>query len=141
MADKTQFNWVSMLVRFLMALTLVLLTFNPSGVSFFHWIKASLSDLGALQAFVGVVLLIGWVMFIRAGSRSLGALGFILATAFFATLFWLLVEWGVISASNVTSMTWVIEVLLACVLAIGMSWSHIRRRLAGQVDVDEVEEN
>jgi hypothetical protein len=25
------------------------------------------------------------------------------------------------------------------ILAIGISWSHIRRRMTGQVDVDEVE--
>jgi hypothetical protein len=28
-------------------------------------------------------------------------------------------------------------VLIAAVLAIGMSWSHVWRRLSGQVEVDE----
>ena len=27
-------------------------------------------------------------------------------------------------------------VLLATILAVGLSWSHIRRRLSGQVDMD-----
>lgn len=139
MADK-QFNWTSLVVRLLMALVLVFATYNPGKYSYFHWVRDGLSDFGALQAFVGVVLLIGWVMFLRASGRSLGVLGFLLAAAFFGTLFWLLMEWGIVSANNVTAMTWVIEVLLACVLAIGMSWSHVRRRLAGQVDVDEVED-
>jgi hypothetical protein len=30
-------------------------------------------------------------------------------------------------------------VVLSGILAIGVSWSHIRRRITGQVDVDDVE--
>jgi hypothetical protein len=29
--------------------------------------------------------------------------------------------------------------VLAGVLAIGMSWSHVRRKLSGQYDTDEIE--
>jgi len=28
----------------------------------------------------------------------------------------------------------------ATILAIGLSWSHVRRRLSGQTDVDDVDE-
>lgn len=78
-------------------------------------------------------------MFIRAGRRSLGFTGFLLASAFFGTLFWLLMDWGLLSAENIDAVTWLVEVLLAGVLAIGMSWSHIRRRISGQVDVDDTD--
>ena len=30
-------------------------------------------------------------------------------------------------------------VLLATIMAVGLSWSHIRRRLSGQVDTDMVD--
>ena len=30
--------------------------------------------------------------------------------------------------------------VLSLVLATGMSWSHIRRKMTGQIDVDDVEE-
>jgi hypothetical protein len=135
-----QLTWQGFLIRLGVALLLVLTTFNPSGYSYFHWVKDSLPDsISALQAFAGVVLLIGWVMFIRAGKRSLGFVGLILASAFFATLFWLLMDWGLLEPENIDAVTWLVEILLAGVLAIGMSWSHIRRRMSGQVDVDEVE--
>ena len=40
----------------------------------------------------------------------------------------------------VKSIGWVgIMVVISGVLATGISWSHIRRRMTGQVDVDEVE--
>jgi len=29
--------------------------------------------------------------------------------------------------------------VFACVLAVGMSWSHIRRRVSGQFDTDDVD--
>lgn len=135
-------TWNGFLIRLGMSMTLVLATFNPSGYSYFHWLKASLpGSISALQAFSGVIVLIGWVMFIRAGRRSLGFIGFVLAGAFFATLFWLLMDWGLLSAENIAAATWLVEILLAGVLAIGMSWSHIRRRLSGQVDVDGTEDN
>jgi hypothetical protein len=31
--------------------------------------------------------------------------------------------------------------MLAAIMATGMSWSHIRRRMSGQLDVDDVDEN
>ena len=43
---------------------------------------------------------------------------------------------GVGSAITRT-IAWVVLVILSLVLATGMSWSHIRRRMSGQFDVDE----
>lgn len=135
-------TWNGFLIRLGVSLALVLTTFNPSGYSYFHWLKASLpGSISALQAFSGVIMLIGWVMFIRAGRRSLGFIGLVLASAFFATLFWLLMDWGLLAAENIDAVTWLVEILLAGVLAIGMSWSHIRRRMSGQVDVDDTDGN
>jgi hypothetical protein len=36
--------------------------------------------------------------------------------------------------------TYLVLVALCGVLATGISWSHIRRRISGQVDVDEIDE-
>jgi len=46
-----------------------------------------------------------------------------------------------LKTDNVGAMTWVVLVIVSLLLAIGMSWSHIRRRLTGQVDIDDVDEN
>jgi hypothetical protein len=89
---------------------------------------------------VGVVLLIGWVIFIRATMRSIGLLGILLILALFGTLLWLIVDIGWLSLENTRVLTWVVEIILAMILATGMSWSHIRRRLTGQLDVDDVDE-
>ncbi|MGD8957382.1 MAG: DUF6524 family protein [Chromatiaceae bacterium] len=135
------FNFASFLGRLVAALILVFATYNPSGYSYFHWVEQSLSEFDPLVAFAGVVLLIGWVMFIRATARSLGLFGILLATAFFGTLLWLVIDRGWLAADNLQLITYIVLVLLSAILAVGMSWSHIRRRLSGQLDVDEVDDD
>jgi hypothetical protein len=134
------FDLVGFIGRLVAALVLVYATYNPSGYSYFHWVENNLPNFDPLVAFAGVILLIGWVMFIRATARSMGLLGVVLAAAFFGTLLWLIVDQGWLSMDNMQVTTYVAQFLLGAVLATGMSWSHIRRRLTGQVDVDDVEE-
>ena len=87
----------------------------------------------------GIVLLIGWVMFLRATWNSLGPMGTILAVAFFGIIIWLFIEWGFFSLEDSSVIQWVVEIIVAAVLAVGMSWSHVRRRISGQYDTDEIE--
>jgi hypothetical protein len=134
------FDLAGFLGRLSAALVLVYATYNPSGYSYFHWVKNSLPNFDPLVAFAGVVLLIGWVMFIRATMRSMGLIGVVLAVAFFGTLLWLIIDRRWLSVDNTQVITYIAQFLLGAVLATGMSWSHIRRRLTGQVDVDDVDE-
>jgi hypothetical protein len=134
---RNDFNFSSFLLRLAFAFVLVFLTYNPSGFSWVGWLQ---SDIALVYiAASGIVLLIGWVMFIRATWSSLGALGTILAVAFFAVMIWLFIEWGFFSLDNTTVIQWVVEFVLTGVLAVGMSWSHIRRKISGQYDTDEIE--
>jgi hypothetical protein len=127
---------IGILIRFTMALVLVFTTWNPSGWSYVHWLLRTLPDVTAPLVFTGVVLLIGWVLFLHATLESLGMLGVVLAAAFFGSLTWLLFDLGWLSVHN-DVMSYVALVLIAAVLAIGMSWSHLWRRLSGRVEVEE----
>ncbi len=122
------------------SLLLVLITFNPSGYSYFHWFKEAFSGTGTspLHYFVGVVLLAGWAIFIIATSRSLGKFGTVLSAAIIGTGIWLLADIGVVQAGSATAITWLALIALAVLLAVGLSWAHIWRRLSGQIEVDEV---
>ena len=66
-------------------------------------------------------------------------IGLALASALGATLIWVFIDIGLISLEDTSVFVWVIELFAAMVLCLGMSWSHIRRRMTGQVDVDEVD--
>ncbi|MGB5210140.1 MAG: DUF6524 family protein [Gammaproteobacteria bacterium] len=134
-----QFSFAGFSIRLLVALVLVLLTYNPTGISWFHWVRADLPGITPMVALSGVALLIGWTIYARATLRSLGALGLTLAFAFFGVLLWVVIDAGIVPADSVESITWIVLILLALVLAVGISWSHVRRRMTGQVDTDELE--
>ena len=129
------------IIRFVFALVLVFATYNPSTYSYFHWAEASFPQFTPALAICGLTLIIAWGIYLRATFRSLGVIGLILATAFFASFVWLFYDLGWLKTDNVGAMTWVVLVIVSLLLAIGMSWSHIRRRLTGQVDIDDVDEN
>ena len=142
MTVREQLNAPGALLRFVGALILVYATFNPEGVSYYHWALQPLvrGTIGftALKAVAGVVLLIGWLVFVQAARRSLGLKGVLLTLALFAAIVWLLAEWRVLSLGTTRAAGHVVLVVIALLLAVGMSWSHVTRRLSGQVDTDEV---
>ncbi|MDH3219776.1 MAG: DUF6524 family protein [Gammaproteobacteria bacterium] len=134
---RNEFDIGSFLMRLLFAMALVFLTYNPSGYSWIGWLS---SDTPVVyKAATGIVLLIGWVMYLRATWNSLGAVGTILAAAFFAIIIWLFIEWGFFALDDTAIIQWIVLVVLTGVLAVGMSWSHVRRRISGQYDTDEIE--
>jgi len=132
-----EFNVLSFIFRWIFAIVLVFGTYNPTEYSYASWVIASSSTFGPVMALVGVALLIAWIVFLRATLVSLGVLGIILGGALFACLVWLLVDMGWLSLDSSDALTWVILLVLSFILATGMSWSHIRRRLSGQFSVDE----
>jgi hypothetical protein len=127
------------LTRLASGLALVLFTFNPSGHSYYHWALRDLSQFSAIQAVPGVLLLCGWVLFVRAALASLGWLGLALASLAIAALVWLLVDAGLLDASGARPLAWIALVSLGLVLGVGLSWSLVRGRITGQVDVDRVD--
>lgn len=135
------FTAVGLLVRFLLALGLVLITFNPTGFSFLHWFANGFPTVTPAKVVAGLALAIAWVVFIRATLQSIGIVGVVLMGVFFAALIWLLVSWGWIDLSSGHAVAWIMLLVVSLVLTAGVSWAHIRRRLSGQATVDEVDEH
>ncbi len=136
MADRG-FNFAGFMIRWILALLLVFCTYNPSGYSWYHWLMGAENKIEPLLILVAVLLLIGWVIYVRATARSLGILGTLLALALFGTLVWSLIYYQIISLNNTTLLSYIVLVILSAVMATGLSWSHIRRRISGQLDVDD----
>jgi hypothetical protein len=139
MAVHSKFGWDSFFVRFIFAAIVVFSTYNPEGVSYYHWVSEDLAAFSVFKAFIGVILLIGWIILMRATIGSLGALGVFLAAAFFGLAIWLIISVLGLSTDSFRVISYIIQIMIASVLSIGVSWSHIRRRISGQVDTDEVE--
>jgi len=128
--------------RLIAALLLVLVTYNPSGHSAYHWITSAIanSTFGPLHLLAVAVLLIGWVIYWIATWRALGTLGVTLAALVLGAIIWLLFDIGWLKSHSVSAVTWISLISLAMVLAIGVSWSHVWRKLTGQVNVEDVDD-
>jgi hypothetical protein len=87
----------------------------------------------------GLLLLVGYIIFVSATLRSIGVFGMALIAAIIAALLWVLYDWGWLSLDNPGALTWVGIIALSVVLAVGMTWSIIWRRISGQIDVDETD--
>ncbi|MSU89813.1 hypothetical protein GE300_09320 [Rhodobacteraceae bacterium 2CG4] len=128
------------LIRWAAALALVLLTYNPAGFSYVDWVRGGFDQSPALKVLIGLLLFVAYVIYLRATVRSIGIVGIGLVLAIIAALIWVLIEAGIVSVENPSVMAWLGLITLSVVMGVGLSWSIIRRRLSGQLDVDDVEE-
>jgi len=128
-------SWSGVVVRIVLAIALVLATYNPSGHSFYHWLTEPPAGISAMKALLGVVLLIGWAVSLRTVHAALGLLGVILGIALLAALAWVFVEQRWIELDTPSSVAWLALLILGTVLGLGLSWSLVRARFTGQVEV------
>jgi len=127
-------------VRWIAAFVLLAATYNPTEWNFVRWSMANVQEQLPLTILFGLVLLIGYIIYLRATLRSIGLFGVLLILAVAATVAWVLWDQGFVSFEDPTFNTWAAIVVLAAVLAIGLGWSIIRRRLSGQTDVDDIDQ-
>ena len=136
-------TWRGVVVRVIASLILVFLTWNAEGWSYYNWtIEPLLRGAGSFSAvkFVaGTVLIAGWVVFLQATRRSIGLMGALLVAAISGGVIWLLISSGMVTANSGRGIARVVLIALSLVLAVGMSWSHVSRRVTGQADTDVVD--
>jgi hypothetical protein len=135
-----EFDVLGFLWRLVFALALVLLTFNPTGHSYYHWLADGFPSVSPAEAVAGILLLLGWIFFVRTTLSAIGTVGIVLMAALFASIVWWIVSKGWLDVGNRSTMAWIVLLILGLMLGIGMSWSHIRRRLSGQAAVDRVDQ-
>ncbi len=128
------------LARWAVAFVLLALTFNPTKWNFITWARDNFGAQMPLTVLLGLILLVGYIIYLRATLRSIGGFGMGLVLAIAAALVWVLHDFGWISFDNPTLNVWLALVALSLVLGIGLSWSHVRRKLSGQADMDDVDE-
>lgn len=125
------------LIRWVSAFVLLTLTFNPTEMNYVRWATTNWQDQMPIAVLGGLVLLVAYVLFLTAVLRGIGRTGVVLILAVLAALIWVLADLGWISLENPTSNTWIALIALSVVLAVGMYWGILWRRLSGQLEVDD----
>jgi hypothetical protein len=123
------------LVRIALALVLVYATFNPTGYSLFHWITAAPVAVTPGKVLALIALAIGWLICLRTAFIAMGRLGLALGVALFAVLVWFLIDHDLVSLSG-SGIVWVGLTVVGLLLGLGLSWSLLRARATGQVEVN-----
>ncbi|MCH2094097.1 MAG: DUF6524 family protein [Rhodobacteraceae bacterium] len=126
-------------IRWLFALLLLTATYNPTSWNYVRWSMDNYQDQLAMVLLLGLVLTAGYIIYLRATLRSIGAFGMALVLALVGTLLWVLYDYGVLDLNNRDLNLWLGIIALSIVLGIGLSWSLVRRKLTGQADVDDID--
>jgi hypothetical protein len=130
---------MGILLRWIGAFALLSATFNPTRFNYIRWAEANISDQLPLTILLGLLLAVGYMIYVVATLRSIGAFGIVLIAAIFGATIWVLIDWGILTLANPSLNLWLGIVALSLILGVGLSWSILRQRLSGQATVDEVE--
>jgi hypothetical protein len=52
------------------------------------------------------------------------------------TLVWVLTDYGILDPDRPSLLAWISLIIIGIILGIGLSWSLLRTRVTGQVEVD-----
>lgn len=131
---------MGLILRWLCAFVLLAATYNPTDWNYVRWSIGNYDNQLPVAVLLGLILLIGYIIYLRATLRSIGGFGMLLVLAVVAALLWVLYDYGLLSLDNSSVNVWLGIFALSAVLGIGLSWSHVRRALSGQADMDDVDE-
>lgn len=131
---------MGILTRWAVAFMLLAATFNPTPYNYISWAREYGGQKLSIAALVGLILLVGYIIFLRATLRSIGPGGMVLIIAIVGAMVWVLYDFGVLMLDNKSLNIWLALFALSVVLGIGLGWSHVRRALSGQADIDDIDE-
>ena len=127
------------LIRWMFALILIVATWNPSFWNYSEWVGTNFASQLPLAVLGALVLIAGYLIYLRATLNSIGIVGMVLILALVGAILWVMFSQGWMTFGNSAFNGWIIILALSLVLAVGMYFSVIWRRMSGQVDVDEVD--
>ena len=133
-----RFDFWAFLIRVCAALFIVFSTYNPSGISYYHWVVETWPRDWLLQVPIVPIYLVAYGLLLRATFRGLRPIGIILTIALMGTIGWLLIDMDLIRLASLGDFGLLLLYMLAGLLAAGVSWMRIWTRLTGQASYDDL---
>jgi len=131
---------MGLFLRWLFAFVLLTATYNPTDWNYVRWSLINYQAHLSVAVLLGLLLAIGYIIYLRATIRSIGGFGMFLVLAVVAALLWVLHDLGLLELDNTDTNVWLGILSLSVVLGIGLGWSHVRRQMSGQSDVDDLDD-
>ena len=105
---------------------LVVLTYNPRGPSYYHWVSAA-AAVSHWHVLPGVGLALAYLLLVRQAWLGLRTWGMLLASLVLGAVAWLAADVSRLDLADRRMVSWVGLLILATVLAAGASWSYDHR--------------
>jgi hypothetical protein len=134
-----QFRVLSFLIRTCATLFLAFSTYNPSGISYVHWLEASWPEDWPLQTAVAIAYVIVYALLLRTTVRAIRITGIALVTALLGAMVWVLIDAGVVTIEGVDDLAIILLYMFGILLAVGISWMRLYILFFGQVSVDRLD--
>jgi len=132
MAEVFPITLQKFLALWLGCLALVLLTYNPFGHSFYHWITAPSEGYFSVKLLVGLLLLFAYVFLIWVMASQLGRVG--VATGILLLALTVNEALDLLSTATPILRRFVVVFCVGTLLAIGLTWPHIRVNFSGIIN-------
>lgn len=125
-----------LVARVLFAAFLVFGTYNPTGRSFYPWLRGDAPILW--KELVTALLLVAYGIALPVTWRALRFGGIVLATSLATTAIWVLVEAHMIDISAADSPAWITLSIVSFVIGVGLCWMLFGRILDGQLRIRDI---
>ncbi|KOR28911.1 hypothetical protein TI04_09935 [Achromatium sp. WMS2] len=116
-------------VMWLGCLALVLLTYNPFELSYYHWLLGHSDDYFSLKVAVGVGLLLAYIVLFWIIGSQLGRVG--VATGLLLMALTINAALEQFDGATPLVRKFITVLCIGSILAVGLTWPHIRVNLAG----------
>lgn len=133
----SRFGFSDILLRFFALFCLMLISYNPYGFSIVAWIQ---SDLSPFSIGCSLIVIAIWGVVLWMAYLGIGKLGGLLVMGILLVLLWMASSAGVTVFESFEGAVFTIEIFVSMLLAIGLSWAHLRRRISGQFSTDDLTE-
>ena len=97
----TGFIW-----RLAAAFTLLVATFNPTEWNYVTWVQENFTEQMPLAVLLGLLLLVGYIVYLRATLRSIGAFGMFMVLAIVAATVWVFYDYGLLRLNDTAQVVW-----------------------------------
>lgn len=119
--------------RFALVVSIFCLTYNPDGISAFHWVAGGRLDLSAKLLIIAVMVAL-WFLIVGMAWKNIGKWGTFLVLILFGVFFFFLFNHA---PAWVTGNIYGIYVLVAMFLTPALIWPKIRFKLTGARATDD----
>lgn len=125
MGHMPRFTPLRFVVRWLASYFLLASTYNPSGVSYFHWITSRDEDYLSLKIAVGMVLVAAYTALWPILYTTLGPIGMFMTTAIVVSGTLVMWDYGMLDHIRPTFYPYGVLGALATIVAVGLTYSHL----------------